>query len=148
MGNLYERYETDKEAMKEGVWVNFPDGVRVLIVSSQTDDIRRWEQKEIKKYRQAIIANSGMTPPEVSDAIEIQKASRKVVKAWENVDDKEGKPIVLNTFNAIKVFTDLPDFRKEVLYFSDSSETYRVAELEAIVGNSQQLLTPSSAQED
>lgn len=142
--NLYTRYETDAAAEAEGVSIDFGGGVSVRVRSTDSVKVREAQNKLTKKHRQAIIANGGLLPPQLADALEVEILSSAIVIDWKGVTDRDGKELTFSREAAKQVFTDLREFRKEVYQMASSAETFRKAAFEDIKGNSSEPSEPGS----
>lgn len=142
--SMYKRWATDVKAESEGVELDFGQDVFVTVRSMDSPEVREFQAKLARKQRQSILANGGILPPSIADKAEIQILANAVVVAWRGVTDEEGNALPFSVENAVKVFTDLREFRKEVLTLASIGETFRKAELDAMRGNSQGLSVPGS----
>lgn len=141
--NLYNRFKTNQQAETEGTWLNFGDGLRVKVRSTDSTVVREYQAKLFKKNRQALSANGGILPPAVQDEMDVELLTNVVIVGWEKVTDETGKELEFNRMNVAKVLRDLREFRKEIQYLAGLGETFRDAGFEEQLGNSSESSNPA-----
>lgn len=141
--NLYNRFKTNQQAETEGTWLNFGDGLRVKVRSTDSTVVREYQAKLFKKNRQALSANGGILPPAVQDEMDVELLTNVVIVGWEKVTDETGKELEFNRANVAKVLRDLREFRKEIQYLAGLGETFRDAGFEEQLGNSSESSNPA-----
>lgn len=147
--SLYDEYETDLSAAEtEGTWVSFKAGVQIKLLSEQSTAARKWAHARTRKLRSVIMANDGVLPPHVSDAVDIDLLAEVLIKDWRGVYTRDRVPVPC-TREAIKqLMTQLPALRREVLTAARMDETFKKAALEALEGNSSPSSAPNSSPAD
>jgi hypothetical protein len=143
MANIYNRFRTNAQAETEGTWLNFGDGLRVKVRSTDATVVREYQAKLFKKNRQALSANGGILPPAVQDELDVDLLASVVIVGWEGVTDDKGQALEFNRANAVKVLRDLREFRKEIQYLAGLGETFRDAGFDEQLGNSQESSNPA-----
>jgi hypothetical protein len=126
--SFFKRYKTDQTLEENGVWVDLGEDVHVLVgrlTSKRTREVRRRLMKKYESMREM--------PPSLEDQINIQVMAESVLLDWRGVTDENNKPIPYSRDAAIKLLTELSDFRDEVAGASMRRDIFRAEELE---GNS------------
>lgn len=136
--SIYDVYETDPAAERDGVWVEFRGGVLLKVRSADCEDARDLMQRQMKRSRSLIIANQGILPPNIQDQHDIELLSRVLIADWDEktVPGRDGNPIPFDTDAVAVLMRDLPGLRREALMVARTEETFRRAELEALAKNS------------
>jgi hypothetical protein len=133
--NVYGRYQTDEKAEVEGVELDFGDGMTVKVRSMESPIVREFQNKQMRKHRQTVMANGGLLPPALQDKMEIEVLVKAVIVGWQGVLGPDGKELPFNPENVTKVLTDLREFRKEISSLASMNETFRKEALEGAKGN-------------
>jgi hypothetical protein len=137
---LYERYATDEKLEAEGTWVDFGDGVRLKVISDQSEPMRQVRRRQQKKYRNYLVAMD--VPDHIERAMQVEQACTAVI-AWEGVTDRTGAPLPFTRDHLRQVMTDLRELRRDVLFAAGSAETFRPEEVVDAMGKTS--AEPSSA---
>ncbi len=131
---LRERFALNNNAMDKGVVLrNFPDGITVTVRSSKCYDVRRLNLEFTKKNRQAVAANGGLIDPELQDQTDIEILAQSIVVGWSGIVGDDGEDIPFTVENARKLFTELPEFTRELIGYANNSDTFRAAAFEEAV---------------
>lgn len=134
MSGFLERYQTDKTAEEEGVWVDFGGNVQVKvarITSKKSKEVRRkLERPLVRKNR------SDDLSVEQLEYLMTEQLAQAVVQGWRGVTDDEGNELPFTVENARAVLNKFPDFREDIATASLEKETYRTAALKDELGNS------------
>lgn len=125
--SLYKQFKTDEQVEKQGLTLNFADGISIVIARAGGSNDRYFKRMEVltKPYRRQIEA--GTADRKVLQAVIIEVFAETVLLGWENVTDEEGKPLEFNKLNAIKVLTDLPDLFAEIQEQAGKSALFRLS---------------------
>lgn len=125
--SLYKQFKTDAKLEKEGLTLDFGDGVTMLVARAGGSNDRYAKRMEVlsKPYRRQI--ESGTVDRKVLERVVIEVFAETVVLGWNGVTDEDGKPLEFNRINAIKVFTDLPDLFAEVQEQASKSALFRLS---------------------
>ncbi len=111
--SLYKQFKTDKKCEKDGVELDFGDfSVNIARAGGANKAYLRASEKVHRKHRRALQA--GTIGNDQANRIMMELYASTVVLSWENVKDENGEPLVCTRENIIKVFTDLPDFFRNV----------------------------------
>lgn len=126
--SLYSQFQTDPKLEKEGILLEYgetsdgkPICIRIARAGGANKAFEKKMEFETKPVRRQL-------QNETIGNTQLLKILRKVyaetvVLGWENVEDRNGKPIPFNVENCIQLFTDLPDL------FTDLQEQSRRAAL-------------------
>lgn len=133
MSGFLERYQTDKTAEEEGVWVDFGGNVQVKvarITSKKSKEVRRkLERPLVRKNR------SDDLSVEQLEYLMTEQLAQAVIHDWKGVTDDEGNELIFTVDNARAVLNKFPDFREDIATASLEKETYRTAALKDEMGN-------------
>lgn len=121
------RYKTDREMEENGVWVDFGDGIQVKIRRANSKHSRDTRAKLEKPYA-GQFRNREM-PQSLQDEILIKQLAQSIVVDWKGVPDPSNpdspNPFPCNEENVIKVMTQFPDFREDILTASVAQATFQ-----------------------
>jgi hypothetical protein len=137
--SLYDRYGTNKELEENGVWVEFGDGVQLLLARIKSQRSLSAKKAAEKPYRE-VLRNASRMGKEVTEDIQTRIALNWLVNGvvldWKEVTDRTGKKLKFSPDNARDLFEDLPDFLDDVVFAASSQATYQEAADREAVGNS------------
>lgn len=112
--SLYKDFATNKQAEVKGVLVEFSanddNTIPGFIVSRMSRANKKYTkalEKATRPHRRAIELETMNN--DLADKIFMEVFVDTVLLGWQNVQDKDGKPLVFNRQNAIMLFTDLPE---------------------------------------
>lgn len=145
--NLFESYETDTVAEEEGAWVELRPGIHVRIRSSSSSTVREYATKLAKNQRNIMKANGWVLPPKMSDRNDVLLCKHAIVTDWNGVTDREGNDVPYSPENVEKILIMLPRFREDIMFASQTDETYK-ATREDMLGNSERPSKVSSSSGD
>ena len=124
MAGFLDRYNTDRNAEEDGVWVDYGDGVKVQVrrLSSKfSRDVRR----KLEKPYSSQFRNRDM-PDSLQEELLNKQLSMAVVVNWEGVPDPD-KPDTMLPYsqdNVLRIVKDFPDFRDDILTASMERTTF------------------------
>lgn len=115
MAGFRDRYNTDKGLEEAGVWVDYGDGLKVKVrrLSSKTSrDVRR----KLEKPYAAQFRNREM-PDSLQEELLNKQVSMAIVLDWEGVEDPDKADAMLpySQENVLRMVTEFPDFRDDIL---------------------------------
>jgi hypothetical protein len=136
---LYRKFEQSKNAIEDGVWVEFVEAegdqpaVRVKIRSSRCKAAKRVRNEITQR---AISKGARLNRNEDAEVVEV--LSKAIVIDWQGVTDRDGNTLPCNpeTVQALLSDPELEPFREQILVASATDETFRKEAIEATVGNS------------
>ena len=113
--SLYNLYETDHDVEKGGVILNYGEGVRIKVARAggQNVDFGKCIERLTRQHRDHKGNLTGISDTFASE-LWMQAYAESVVKDWEGVSDREGKPLKFSPENCVKLFKDLPDLFADV----------------------------------
>lgn len=130
---LWDRFETNKDAEVQGVWIDdfFSDvpGISFKIAKFDTDETEK-VMDELRRPYKKLLKVGGKIPKEKADAILTETIARCVLVDWRGVLAPDGTELPYNKDNAIRLLTELPEVREKVLKVSADNETYNRRALE------------------
>jgi hypothetical protein len=134
MTSIYEMFATNETDAEDGKWFDFGPTMKVRI--------RRFKSKKSRKVREALeapykrVTKFGTTlPDDVQEDIATEHIATGIVVDWRGVTDRDGAEISYSKAAAIKLFTEIPEFRDAVAEISLSLDNYRDEEKEDVLGN-------------
>ena len=127
MGDLAKNYATDKTAEQEGVWEPLADGIEIKVARIGNPNYQRIWEREIKPYRAQV--DRGLMADEKMTEIIIKVMAEAVLLDWKSIE-YGGKKLVYNRDNAIRILTELPDFRADVMFLANQQASFRADEIE------------------
>jgi hypothetical protein len=132
------KFRLDIETVERGRWVDWRDGVRLLIASVDSPAYVRASREYFRENREACAEAFGedQNTRALFDALRPVFA-KTILLGWEGIDDEDGNPIPYSPENALTFLTDpelvhLWDF---VLSAAQNVAAYRRSVLEAVRKN-------------
>ncbi len=134
MVKIYEMCGTSVDKEVNGTVVEYGDAkITLARAGGRNHRFAETLSKKLQPYRRA--ASNGTLPPETDRKLLIEVYAETVVLGWENILDQDGSPIPCNKQNIIKVFTDLPDFFRDIQELANSVTTFREQDIDDAVKN-------------
>lgn len=128
--NLFHKYETNKDAEIEGVWIDdFEPGVDFKIARFNVERTEKYMDELRRPYKKLLKAG-GRIPADKADEMLIDAMSKYALVDWRGVIDQDGKPMPYSPENAYTLLKILPEIREKVLKLSLDGETYNKKALE------------------
>lgn len=124
MSNLFEAFGTDKDLEQKGVWFEVSPGVRFLCsrMGSMNKTYKRILSKKMKPHTRQY--QQGTLDTELGENLVMDAFIEGVLLDWENVTDRENKPLEFNFNNAKWLFMELPDVYKMLTEESERASNY------------------------
>lgn len=138
--SLYSQFQTDAELERKGILLEYgetedgkPICIRIARAGGANKSFEKRMEAETKPIRRQL-------QNETANNAQLLKILRKVyaetvVLGWENVQDRDGKPIPFTVDNCIQLFTDLPDLFTDVQEQSRRAALFRAQLREADAKN-------------
>lgn len=130
MANLYSQFETNANVEKEGIILQYGKtdagkSIEIRIARSGGANTRYAKLLEAatKPYRRQL-QNETMDN-DVAEAITQKVYAQAIVLGWENVEDRDGKPIPFSVDNCIKLFKDLPELWSDIQVQAGRASLFR-----------------------
>lgn len=134
MANI-ERIKTDVDKETTGVWVDYVLGIRLKIGRAKNAKFQ-------ELLRDLIEPNKKKIREDKLDFVDFSKLmvkahARTILLGWENIEDKDGKPIQYSAKQAEKFLSDpeLKDFYEFVVAISENADQYAKEVLEESAKN-------------
>jgi len=128
-----QHYRTDKNAEKDGQWVEWAEGTKLKIARLGNSAYQNRFQALMKPHRH--LRDRGLLPDEIQSEILNACIAETILVDWEGVE-YEGSVLPYSTENAHKLISEFKDFREDVLTIAGEYSTFRAAELEDSSKNS------------
>lgn len=151
--SIFDVFQTDPAAEAEGKWMPFASS-RFRVRAASSPGFQAIRNAQLRRHAPLLRANAGVLPPDTVAAAEAELAAAAVVD-WEGVpvppwwDAKKypGGVLPFSAANAKALFADkrMHRLRSAVLNASESYDTFRAAEAEALEGNSANASSGNSA---
>lgn len=132
--NIYEMFASSEDAAENGKWFDFGPDMKVKV--------RRFKSKKSRKVREELEAPykrvsqfGAQMPDEVQEAIGTQHVAHGLIADWKGVVGKDGAEIPYSKAAALKLCSELPEFRDAIANISVSLDNYRDDQKEAVEGN-------------
>lgn len=133
MNNLYKMFATDKDAEKDGVWMNLgpvsdepgsPD-MKIKIARAGGGNVKfeKVRERVFKPYRHQI--DNQVLNEEIAQRLLRELYADAVVLGWENITDPDGNPLECTTANCIDLFAALPQLYEAVKKYSSEITLFR-----------------------
>jgi hypothetical protein len=134
-----DNYVTDRDAELEGVWLQFPEGRKLLIrrAGGANKRYQRVAQTAIKPYRRAL--DRGTLDPEDSDRVMREVYSKTIVADWDGIKDGEGHDVECTPSNIVAFFNAFPEIFADVMDYATELSTFaeqEITEAQEILGES------------
>lgn len=131
--NLADKFGTDKDLEREGVWVDMSGGASIKVARIGNPEYKRMFQKITTPYKQQLRTNN--MDEDIAEELLIKAMASTILLDWKGIyeGDEEMK---YSIENAEKVLRDLPDFRVFVTEVSSEMELFRQGEQEEGIKNS------------
>jgi len=135
MMSLYDLYATDPDLEKGGIILNYGEGIRIKIARAggANMDFAKSLERHMRPYRKRL--DTGTLPEDVAQDIFRLVFAESVVKDWENVTDRDKKPMKFSVDNCVQLFKDLPDLFADVRESASTVSNFRDEEIEDDVKN-------------
>ena len=131
--DLAKHYRTDENSEADGVWVDWGEETKLKIARIGNPNYQKRFQALLKPHRH--LRDRGLLPDEVQTEILNKCISETILLGWEGVE-YEGEKLKYSAENALKLISELKDFREDVLTVAGEQAIYRQAEVEESSKNS------------
>lgn len=133
--SIFEQFETNKEAEKKGVAIEYSankDGtIPTFFVSRMSRTNKNYLkslERNTKAHRRAIELET--IKPEQAEQINMQVFVDSILLGWENIKDKDGEVIQFTKENAKSLFERLPDLYDDLNEKAKKASTFRDEQVE------------------
>lgn len=123
---IYKAFTTDAELEVRGIVLDFGDGewVRIARAGGGNKKFIKLFEALMKPYRRAF--ELGTMDDKKAAAILHEAFAKAIILEW-HITDENGEPIEFTVENAIKVFTDLPEFFGTIKQEAEQRQNFRRA---------------------
>lgn len=108
--DLYKTYGTDEDLETEGVWTEWTNDSKVKLGRIGGVAFNRVQRQKMRRMRTGFRADS-----EMQDKILVEVLAETVLLDWKGFVDADGKALKYSKDAAVKVLTDLPTFRDDIV---------------------------------
>lgn len=126
-------FSTDQQLEITGRWFNFGEKARVKIARQNNPKNREAVRRVFAPYREATIGGAHDDTTAVKLLIEVMADS--ILVGWEGLTEK-GQPLPYSKENAVRLLTNLPNFRDWVVTQAQRMENFKDKSMEEDLGNS------------
>lgn len=137
---MYAQFETDSKKDNSGVVMYFPanrDGSipQMTIARDGVTNMAFKAEMKIQHDKHADKIRFKQLTGE--DYVQMHREAYAVgiIKGWENVQDRDGRPMEYTRENAVKLLTDLPELFYEIEIFAKNVDNFRRERLEDVAKN-------------
>ncbi|MEZ0231900.1 MAG: hypothetical protein ACAH12_03600 [Methylophilaceae bacterium] len=130
--DLKKQFGTNKKQELEGVWTDIGDGAQLLVARFGNKNYKDAAKRLGAPYKAVIRA--GNLKDEVSDKLTTEALAEGVLLGWKGLKD-DGKAVTYSKDEAIRLMTEYPDFRDQVLSLSTSIELFQSQEEAEVIKN-------------
>lgn len=123
---------TNEALENAGVWRDLGNGAKLLLARLGNEEFSKMFSELVAPY-----AETGTKlPPEVQKEITVKCLARTVLIGWEGIFDGE-TPLDYSYDNAVRVLTEIKDFREIVIKLAGDLDAYKDKKDEELEGNSE-----------
>jgi hypothetical protein len=134
MYDLRKEFGTDQGKESSGVWIDLKNGARLRVARWGNIAFRELLRRKTRKHGTAIQKNA--LPEAISERILIEVIANTILLDWSGIFDA-GQALPYTVENAIRVLSELKDFRDLVISIAENAEYFKAEEDEEIAKNSQ-----------
>lgn len=120
--DLKKDFSTNKKLEDEGVWIDIGDGAKLKIARAGNKQANAVSKQLAKPYMAQI--QYGKLSDEVATQIAVEVMAKAILLDWKGIQ-YDGQEMPYNTDNAIKILTELPDFRDYVSQVANERKTFQ-----------------------
>lgn len=138
--SLYAQFGTDKNLESTGILLQYGQNsqgkdicIRIARAGGSNKQYQKRMEALVKPYRRQI--QNETISNDVMEKLVQQAFAETVVLGWENVEDKDGKPMEFTVDNCLTLFKDLPDLFKDIQDQAQRSALFKAEVLETEAKN-------------
>jgi hypothetical protein len=120
--DLKKDFSTNKKLEDEGVWIDIGDGAKLKIARAGNKQANAVSKQLAKPYMAQI--QYGKLSDEVATQIAVEVMAKAILLDWKGIQ-YDGQEMPYSTDNAIKILTELPDFRDYVSQVANERKTFQ-----------------------
>lgn len=139
--SLYAQFETDKVFEQDGIYLEYgpaSNGKPIRFKVARAGGANKGYSKSLEKFsrmHRVALENETLSNDVAKKAL-LDVFCTSVLLGWENVEDRDGKPLPFTRDNAIALMTDLPDLYDNIQKQASKAALFRKAEMEDDLKNS------------
>ena len=126
--DLKKMFGTDITAEKEGVWYDLGNGAQIKVARLGNENNKRVSKRISTPYKFQI--QRGTLSDDVQLQLSIAAIAESILIDWKGLI-YDGVAIEYSVDNAIKLLTELKDFRDQVIVIANDLELFRQKEVQA-----------------
>ena len=129
MTSIYKLFSTEEKYEKDGVWLEFGDGLKIKIARAggrnkqYLKELNKLQRKYGRLIENDVLENSK------ADELLAEIYAKTILLDWEGITDENDKPLLFNVSNAKKILLDIPDLF--ILIRNESSKLTNFREQES-----------------
>ena len=138
--SLYAQFGTDKNLECTGILLQYGQNsqgkdicIRIARAGGSNKQYQKRMEALVKPYRRQI--QNETISNDLMEKLVQQAFAETVVLGWENVEDKDGKPMEFTVDNCLNLFKDLPDLFKDIQDQAQRSALFKAEVLETEAKN-------------
>lgn len=120
--DLKKDFSTNKKLEDEGVWIDIGDGAKLKIARAGNKQANAVSKQLAKPYMAQI--QYGKLSDEVATQIAVEVMAKAILLDWKGIQ-YDGQEMPYSIDNAIKILTELPDFRDYVSQVANERKTFQ-----------------------
>ena len=135
MTSIYAMYKTSDKLEDEGVILDYGSAgkVKVRRAGPGNERFARVFERKFRPYRKQF--DRGTLEPEVANRLMYEVVAETVIIGWEGICDEQGEEIKFTVDNAVRLFTELPEWFADLFEAAKDAATFREEEIETDVKN-------------
>jgi len=135
MSALYEAYETNKDAERNGVWIEEVGGARFQVsrMGGANSRYQKALAAAMKPYMREI--QLGMVDNDMLEPVMRKVFIDTILIGWEGVKNRLDETVDFTKANAEVLFTDLPDLYARLRDSASNYTNFRAVNLKVASGN-------------
>lgn len=123
--SLYKMFGTDKNLERDGVWVDYGNGIKILLACAGGANHRysKTMERVMKPFMRQIQTKT--IDGDLLHKLLREVFAEAVILGWEGVVCAEGKPLAFTLENAISLLEDLPKFYEDLKAISEDFQVFK-----------------------
>lgn len=122
---LYDKFSTDADAEKDGIWLDYGDGERIKIRRAGGKNLAYKRAIERLSRDKKFQLQTDSLSDDESRELMIEVYAKSVILDWKGIKGEDGKDMPFNVENAKKLLTDLPDLFVSIMEQAKNIEWFR-----------------------
>ena len=136
--NIYEKFETDKNAEVDGIWVELGTGkddpsFKLGRMGGSNKKYEKTLDTAMAPHRRKM--ELGVMDEDTAKTVLLDVFSKSVLLDWKNVKDRDGKEIKFSPKKVVEVMSELPDLHNMLVVQAKNADLFKTAQLKSDAGN-------------